>query len=105
MSSTLYTTLPHYLIKEILTELTEQILIERSSIYLACNEKKNVFFSLLISQSDMIHGQVREFVFWITYLLDVVLNCIDKLLVFLLVLIVPLLLQICFCFVIRETSC
>ena len=42
--STLYTTLPHNLIKEKLTELFEQIIKRIGSLYLACNDK-NVFFT------------------------------------------------------------
>ena len=37
--STLYTTLPHNLIKEKLTALIEQTLNRMCSLYLACNEK------------------------------------------------------------------
>ena len=44
------------------------------------------------------------FIFWITFLLDLELNFIGKLLVFRWELIVPLLLQICFFFVMREIS-
>ena len=42
--STLYTTLPHNLIKEILTELIEQTFNREGSLYLACNDK-NAFFT------------------------------------------------------------
>ena len=42
--STLYTTLPHNLIKEKLTELIEQIFNRECSLYLACNDK-NAFFT------------------------------------------------------------
>ena len=41
--SSLYTTLPHNLIKEKLTELIEQTLNREGSLYLACNDK-NAFF-------------------------------------------------------------
>ena len=37
--STLYTTLPHNLIKEKLTELIEQTFKREGSLYLACNDK------------------------------------------------------------------
>ena len=43
--STLYTTLPHNLIKEKLTELIEQTFNRNGSLYLACNDK-NAFFYL-----------------------------------------------------------
>ena len=42
--STLYTTLPHNLIKEKLTELNEQTFNREGSLYLACNDK-NAFFT------------------------------------------------------------
>ena len=42
--STLYTTLPHNLIKEKVTELTEQTFNRQCSLYLACNEKRAHFF-------------------------------------------------------------
>ena len=43
--STLYTTLPHNLIKEKLTELIEQTINREGSLYLACNEKRAFFTS------------------------------------------------------------
>ena len=54
-----------------------------------------------------IYGRVKKsvmplFIFWITFLLDLELNFIDKLLVFRWELIVLLLLQICFFFVMRD---
>ena len=42
--STLYTTLPHNLIKEKLTELIEQTFNREGSLYFACNDK-NAFFT------------------------------------------------------------
>ena len=42
--STLYTTLPHNLIKEKLTELIEQTFYREGSLYLACNDK-NAFLT------------------------------------------------------------
>ena len=42
--STLYTTLPHNLIKEKLTELIEQTFNREGSLYLACNDKNAFFF-------------------------------------------------------------
>ena len=42
--STLYTTLPHNLIKEKLTELIEQTFNREGSLYLVCNDK-NAFFT------------------------------------------------------------
>ena len=43
--STLFTTLPHNLIKEKLTELIEQRFNREGSLYLACNDKKFLFTS------------------------------------------------------------
>ena len=43
--STLYTTLPHNLIKEKLTELIEQQFNREGSLYLACNDKNSFFTS------------------------------------------------------------
>ena len=107
--STLYTTLPHNLIKDKLTELIEQTLNREGSLYLACNDK-NAFFT---------SEQPKRYKLWscqkmcdaLHYLLDNIfirfgsINDIDKLSVFQWVLIVLLLLQICFCFVMRETLC
>ena len=42
--STLYTTLPHNLIKEKLTELIEQTFNREGSLYLTCHDK-NAFFT------------------------------------------------------------
>ena len=43
--STLYTTLPHNLIKEKLTELIEQTFNREGSLYLFCNDKNDFFTS------------------------------------------------------------
>ena len=43
--STLFTTLPHNLIKEKLTELIEQPFNRECSLYLACNDKNAIFTS------------------------------------------------------------
>ena len=43
--STLYTTLPHNLIKEKLTELIEQTFNREGSLYLACNDENAFFFT------------------------------------------------------------
>ena len=42
---TFYTTLPHNLIKDKLTELIEQTFNREGSLYLACNEKRAFFTS------------------------------------------------------------
>ena len=70
---------------------------------------KNVLFSLLMYIIITIYGPVKKsvmplFIFWIIFLLDLGLNFIGKLLVFRWELIVFLLLQICFFFVMREIS-
>ena len=43
--STLYTTLPHNLIKDKLIDLIEKIFQRESSPYLACNDNKNAFYT------------------------------------------------------------
>ena len=67
--ATLYTTLSHNLIKEILTELIEQHFNSEGSLYLACNAK--CAFSLLNNIKKC--GHIRKFVmlsivFWTIYL-------------------------------------
>ena len=86
--STLYTTLPHHLIKDILIDLINRTFIrEIPNIWLAT---KNMLFSLLMYIHFVIitiYGHVKKsvmplFIFWIIFLLDLELNFIDKLLVF-----------------------
>ena len=97
--STLYTALPNNLIKEKLTEFIEQTFKIDGSLYLTCKEKRA--FSFLNNLKDINCGHVRKsvtlsFIFWTTFLKkNLVQNCKDKLYVFLWVLIVLLLLQIC----------
>ena len=109
--STLYTTLPHNLIKEKLTELIEQTFNREGSLYLACNDK-NAFFT---------SEQPKQYKLWscqkmcdaLHYLLDNIFIRFGSKLYrqtvgignFQWVLIVLLLWQICFCFVMRETLC
>ena len=69
--STLYTTLPHNLINEKLTELIEQTFNREGSLYLACNEKNA--FLLLNNLNDISCGHVRKcvmlsIIFWTIYL-------------------------------------
>ena len=103
--STLYTTLLHHLLKDKLTDLINERLFGRiPNIWLAT---KNVLFSLLIYILITIYGRVKNsvtplFIFWIMFLLDLELNFIGKLFEFRWELIVLLLLQICFCFVMSE---
>ena len=106
--STLYTTLPHHLIKDKLIDLINRTFIRENTQYLACNEEC-AFFSLLMYIIITIYGRVKNsvmplFMFWIIFLLDLELNFIDKLLVFRWEPIVLLLLQICFFFVMWEIS-
>ena len=97
--STLYTTLPHHLMKDKLIDLTERLFGRIPNIWPAT---KKVLFSLLMHIIITIYSHVKKsvmplFIFWIIFLLDLELNFIGKLLVF-------LLLQICFFFVMREIS-
>ena len=69
--STLYTTLPHNLIKEKLTELIEQTYNREGSLYLACDDKNA--FLLLNKLNDINCGHVRKcvmcsIIFWTVYL-------------------------------------
>ena len=66
-----YTTLPHNLIKEKLTELIEQTFNREGSLYLACNDKMP--FLLLNNLNDINCGHVRKcvmrsIIFWTIYL-------------------------------------
>ena len=56
--STLYTTLPHNLIKEKLTELIEQLFNREGSLYLACDDINA--FLLLNNPNDINCGRVRK---------------------------------------------
>ena len=57
--STLYSTLPHNLIKEKVTELIEKRYNREGSLYLACNDK-NALFLLLNNLNDINCGHVRN---------------------------------------------
>ena len=46
--STLYTTLPHILIKDKLVDLIERIFQREGSIYIACNDRLFCFGSLVV---------------------------------------------------------
>ena len=99
--------LPHRLIKDKLIDLINRTFIRENTQYLSCN--KECAFSLLMYTIITIYGRVKKSVMslfnvWIIFLLDLELNFIDKLLVFRWELIVLLLLQICFFFVMREIS-
>ena len=59
--STIYTTLPHNLIKEKLTELIAQTLYREGSLLVACNDK-NAFFTSE-QHNDINCGHVRKCLF------------------------------------------
>ena len=65
--SSLYTTLPHNLIKEKLTELIEQTFNREGSLYLACNDKNA--FLLLNNLNDINCCLVRKMCDVLHYLL------------------------------------
>ena len=83
--STLYTTLPHHLIKDKLIDLINRTFIRENTQYWLAT--KNVLFSLLMYTIITIYGRVKKsvmplFIFWIIFLLDLEVNFIGKLLVF-----------------------
>ena len=43
--STLYTTLPHNLIKDKIVDLTERTFLRKGSLYIACNDRNDFFTS------------------------------------------------------------
>ena len=81
--STLYTTLPHNLIKDKLVDLIERTFQREGSLYIVCNDK-NVFFT-----SDAVRNynlwscqtvcEALTFLLDNIYILDLALNYIDKL--------------------------
>ena len=81
--STFYTTLPHNLIKEKLTELIEQTFKREGSLFfLACNDENAFLF--LNNLNDINCGHVGKcvmlsIIFKTIYLLDLARNCLDKL--------------------------
>ena len=87
--STLYTTLPHNLIKEKLLDLIEwtfkRALKNYGSLYLACNDRKA--FSLPLTKVGIHFGHVRMCatpypISWIIFILDLGPSYTDKLLEF-----------------------
>ena len=56
--STLYTSLPHNLIKDKLVDLIERIFLRESSLYIACNDRH--VFSPLMQSNIIIYGLVRK---------------------------------------------
>ena len=85
--STLYTTLPHNLIKEKLIDLIEQTFYKKEGkLYLSCNDKKGFSLRQTIIE-DITFGLVRMYVtpyrFSLTiFILGLALSYTDKLLVF-----------------------
>ena len=59
--STLYTTLPHNLIKDKLIDLIERTFNREGSPYLACIGR-NAFFTLEKPKKNIMHGLVKMFV-------------------------------------------
>ena len=80
--STLYTTLPHNLIKDKLIDLIERTFQREGSPYLACNDR-NAFF-LLQKNLKKYHSWSCQNVCdaltisWTTFLFDLASSCIDK---------------------------
>ena len=88
-SSTLYTTLPHNLIKEKLIDLIERTFYKKEGeLYIACNDKKAFFTSLQKTIiKDITFGLVRMYVTpyhfsWTIFILGLALSYTDKSLVF-----------------------
>ena len=105
--STLYTTLPHHLIKDKLIDLINRTFFRENTQHLACNEECAFFTSDVYNNHNLWSCQkVCDALVYLldNILLDLELNFIDKLLVFRWELIVLRLLQICFFFVMREIS-
>ena len=79
--STLYTTLPHNLIKDKLIDLIERTFQREGSPYLACNDRN----ALLLQKNlkYIMHGHVKMYVMrwpfcWTTFLFDLALSCTNK---------------------------
>ena len=85
--STLYTTLPHNLIKEKLLNLIKRTFYKKvGKLYLACNDKK-AFFTSADHYEDITFGLVRMHVTpyrfsWTIFILGLALSYTDKFLVF-----------------------
>ena len=83
--STLYTTLPHHLIKDQLIDLINRTFIRENNQYLACNEECAFFTSDVYNNHNL--WSCQKVCDALVYLLDNILlylelNFIDKLLVF-----------------------
>ena len=66
--STLYTTLPHNLIKEKLTEFIDQLFDREGSLYLACNDKNAFFTYEQPKRYKLWSSQKMSIIFWTMYL-------------------------------------
>ena len=80
--STLFTSLPHLLIKDKLNALIQHTFTREKTLYLACNEERA--FSLLMYIKIMNYHPVKTFVkpmfiLWIMLTLDLELKFIEKL--------------------------
>ena len=92
--STLYTTLPHNLIKEKLINLIEWTFKGEGSPYIACNDRQAFFTSGDTKRYKLWSFKTcvkPKYIFWIIFILDLALSYTEKLLVFRWVLIVLLL--------------
>ena len=99
--------MPHHLIKDKLIDLFTRMFIRENTQYLACNEDCAFFTSDVYNNYNLwLCQKVCDALVYLldNILLDLELNFIGKLLVFRWELIVLLLLQICFIFVMREIS-
>ena len=79
--STLYTTLPHNLIRNQLVDLIENTFRREEALYLACNEERAFFASEKHKKYDLWSCQkVTDALicFWTISILDLVLSFIDK---------------------------
>lgn len=105
--STLYTTLPHNLIKEKIVDLIERVFQREGSLQIECNGMRAFFSSKAVR--NITYGLVRKYVKLLpfsqaTVMLDFALNYIGKFQVFHSILFVLLLQLVRFSFVMREIS-
>ena len=80
--STLYTTLPHNLIKDKLVYLLERTVRKEGSLYIACNDKNAFFTSDAVRNYNLWYCQneCEALIFFLDiFMLDLALNYIDKL--------------------------
>ena len=78
--STLYTTLPHNLIKDKLIDLFIRTFNREGSFYLACNDR--IFFTPE-NLRNIVHGLVKMYVMrwticWTTFLFDLIPSCTES---------------------------